>query len=155
MSDAFETQFITAADRPALVALSNPEWIDVCKRVLREIGYKSHVAGTHQEFASRFSQVRYQVVITEELFAASKPEENLTLRTLQKMPVAQRRHSTIILLGNAFRTFDPMQAFYQSVHAVINSAEIPMLKQLVEKAVADNDLFLIGFRESQKRLSSL
>ena len=155
MSDAFETQFITAADKPALVALSNPEWIDACKRALREVGYKSHVAGTHQEFTSRFSQVRYQVVITEELFAAGTPEENLTLKSLQQMPVAQRRHSTIILLGKTFRTFDPMQAFHQSVHAVINSAEIPLLKQLVEKALADNDIFLLGFREAQKRLNSL
>jgi len=155
MSDAFETQFITASDKPALIALSNPEWIDVCKRILREIGYKFHVASTHPEFSSRFSQVRYHIVITEELFASSKPDENLTLKWLQNMAVAQRRHSTVILFGNSFKTFDPMQAFQHSVHAVINGAEIPMLKQLVEKAVADNDLFLIGFRDAQKRLNSL
>jgi hypothetical protein len=155
MSDAFETQFITAADKPALVALSNPEWIDTCKRALREIGYKSHIAATHQEFNTRFSQVRYQVVITEELFASSKPDENLTLKSLQMMPVAQRRHATIVLLGNSFTTFEPMQAFQQSVHAVINIAEVSLLKQLVEKAVADNELFLFSFRDVQKRLSSL
>jgi hypothetical protein len=155
MSDAFETQFITASDKPALVALSNTEWLDVCKRALREFGYKSHVVATHQEFSSRFSQIRYQIVITEELFAAGKPEENLTLKSLQTMPVAQRRHATVILLGNSFKTFEPMQAFQQSVHAVINSAELPMLRQLLEKAVTDNDLFLTGFREVQKRLSSL
>jgi hypothetical protein len=155
MSDAFETQFITASDKPALLALSNPEWIETAKRVLRELGYKAHVAATHPEFTTRFSQVRYQVVITEELFASSKPDENLTLKWLQMMPVAQRRHATIILFGNSFKTFEPMQAFQHSVHAVINGAELSMLKQLVEKAVADNELFLFGFRDAQKRLSSL
>jgi hypothetical protein len=30
-----------------------------------------------------------------------------------------------------------------------------MLKQLVEKAVAENDLFLSGYRDVQKRISSL
>jgi hypothetical protein len=155
MSDAFETHFITAADKPALVALSNPEWIEASKKVLKELGYKSHVAATHPEFTTRFSQVRYQVVITEELFASGKPDENLTLKSLQAMPVSQRRHATIILFGNSYKTFAPMQAFQNSVHAVINGAELPMLKQLVEKAVADNDLFLYSFRDVQKRLSSL
>jgi hypothetical protein len=155
MSDAFETQFITAADKPALLGLSNPEWIDAAKRALRELGYKSHAAATPAEFSTRFNQVRYQVVLVEELFAASKPEENLTLKWLQMMPVNLRRHATIILIGNSFRTFDPMQAFQQSVHAVINSAEVPMLRQLVEKAVAENDLFLFSFRDVQKHIASL
>jgi hypothetical protein len=155
MSDAFETHFITAADKPALVALSSPEWLEATKKVLKELGYKAHVAATYEEFSTRFAQVRYQVVILDELFAANKPEENLTLKSLQTMPVNQRRHATMILFGNSFKTFDPMQAFQKSVHAVINGAEIPMLKHLVEKAVADNDLFLYGFRDVQKRISSL
>jgi hypothetical protein len=155
MSDAFETQFITAADKPALLGLSNPEWIDAPKSALRDLGYKSHAAATHQEFSTRFSQVRYQVVLVGELFCAGTPGENLTLKWLQMMPVNQRRHATIILIGNSFKTFEPMQAFRQSVHAVINSAEIPMLKQLVEKAVTENDLFLFSFRDVQKRISSL
>jgi uncharacterized glyoxalase superfamily metalloenzyme YdcJ len=155
MSDAFETQFITAADKPALVALSNPEWLEVSKKVLKEIGYKAHVAATHPEFSTRFAQVRYQVVLLDELFAAGKPDENLTLKSLQAMPVAQRRHATVILFGNSFKTFEPMQAFRQSVHAVINGAEISMLKHLVEKAVADNDIFLFSFRDVQKRIASL
>jgi hypothetical protein len=155
MSDAFETHFITAADKPALVALSNPEWVETAKKVLKELGYKSHVVATHEEFSTRFAQVRYHVVLIDELFAAGKPEENLTLKSLQVMPMAQRRHATIVLFGNSFKTFDPMQAFQKSVHAVIDGAEIPMLKHLVEKAVADNDLFLTGYRDVQKRISSL
>jgi|SRR5665213_1870138 len=155
MSDAFETQFITAADKPALLGLSDPEWIDEARRALRDLGYKSHTAATHSEFSARFSQVRYQIVLVGELFCAGKPEENLTLKWLQMMPAAQRRHATIILIGNSFKTFDPMQAFQQSVHAVINGAEVPMLKQLVEKAVTENDLFLFSFRDVQKRLASL
>jgi hypothetical protein len=155
MSEAFETQFITAADKPALVALSNPEWLEIAKKVLRDLGYKAHTTGTHPEFSTRFSQVRYQVVITEELFAASTPEENLSLKRLQSMPVSLRRHATVILCGNSFKTFEPMQAFRSSVHAVINGSEMILLKQLVEKAVADNEIFLHSFREVQKHLTSL
>ena len=88
----------------------------------------------------------------EELFGANTPEENLTLKALQNMPVSQRRHATILLIGNSFQTFTPMEAFQHSVHAVINSSEMFLLKQLVEKAVADNNLFLQSYREIKNRI---
>jgi hypothetical protein len=100
----------------------------------------------------RFSQAHYQVVLIEELFGANAPEENMALRTVQNMPVNQRRHATILLIGNSFQTFAPMEAFKHSVHAVINGSELFLLKQLVEKAVADNTLFLHSFREVQNRV---
>jgi hypothetical protein len=44
-----------------------------------------------------------------------------------------------------------MQAFQQSVHAVINSSELFLLPQLIEKAVAENTLFLHSFNDAQAR----
>ena len=122
------------------------------KTALNELGYKVHTAATHSDFLIRFSQARYQVVIVEELFGANTPDENLTLKALQNMSVSQRRHATMLLIGNSFQTFTPMEAFKNSVHAVINSSEIFLLKQLVEKAVAENDVFLHSFREIQNRV---
>ncbi len=121
-------------------------------RPLQELGYKVPTAATHSDFLIRFSQVHYQVVILEELFAANSITENLTLQTLQHMPMSQRRHAAVILFGASFQTFTPMQAFQQSVNAVINPSEIFLLKQLIEKSVADNDFFLTSFREAQANL---
>ena len=148
MSSQFE--FLSASDKPALIAFSNPEWLETARTALAELGYKVHTAATHADFQNRYTQVRYDVVIIEECFAANSIEENRTLQTLQRMPMGQRRHSTIILLGDSFQTFTPMQAFQQSVHAVISSSEIFLLKQLVEKSVADNDLFLHSYRAAQQ-----
>jgi hypothetical protein len=144
--------FISTEDKPALIAFSTPEWLETAKVALTELGYKVHTAATHSDFLVRFTQVHYQVVVIEELFGANTIEENLTLQALQNMPVNQRRHATIVLLGDSFQTFMPMEAFKQSVHAVINSAELFLLKQLIEKAVADNALFYYSFREVQNRL---
>ena len=149
MSNKFD--FISATDKPALLAFSTPEWLEAAKTALTELGYKVHTAATHGDFLIRFSQIRYQVVIVEELFAASNISENQTLQSLQLMPMNQRRHSTVILFGDSFQTFTPLQAFQQSVHAVINSSELFLLKQLIEKAVADNNLFLNSYREAQAR----
>jgi hypothetical protein len=150
MNGSFD--FVSTDDLPALIAFSTPEWLDVAKTALQELGYKVHTAATHSDFLVRFGQVHYKVIIIEELFAANSLQENLTLQALQNMPVNQRRHATILLLGDSFQTFTPMEAFKHSVHAVISSSEMFLLKQLVEKAVADNNLFLHSFREVQNRI---
>jgi hypothetical protein len=150
MADEFD--FISATDKPALLAFSTPEWLETAKAALQELGYKVHTAATHSDFLIRFSQFRYQVVIVEELFAANSIEENATLATLQAMPMARRRHSTIILFGASFQTFTPMQAFQQSVNAVINPSEVFLLRQLIEKAVGDTNFFLHSYREAQSTL---
>ena len=152
MSDKFD--FIGATDKPALLAFSTPEWLETVKAALQELNYKIHTAATHSDFLIRFSQVQYQVVIVEERFAANTLEENLTLQSLQRMPMSQRRHATVILFGDAFQTFTPMQAFQQSVHAVVNTSELFLIKQLIEKAVADNNMFLHSYREVQTRVYS-
>ena len=144
--------FVGSGDKPALIAFSTPEWLETSKAALQELGYKVHTAATHSDFLMRFSQVHYQVVIVEELFGANTPEENVTLKSIQNMPMNQRRHATVLLIGDSFQTFTPMEAFKNSVHAVINSSELFLLKQLVEIAVADNSLFLHSFREVQNRV---
>jgi hypothetical protein len=149
MSEKFD--FVSASDKPALLAFSTPEWLETARSALNDLGYKVHTAATHGDFLLRFGQIRYQVVVVEELFAANDISENLTLKSLQAMPMNQRRHATIILLGSSFQTFTPMQAFQQSVHAVINTSELFLLPQLIEKAVADNNLFLHNYKEAQAR----
>jgi hypothetical protein len=150
MSDQFE--FVSATDKPALLAFSTPEWLEEVKQALQELGYKVHTAATHSDFLVRFSQVHYQIVIVEERFAANTLQENLTLQAIQRMPMGQRRHSTIILIGESFQTFTPMQALQQSVHAVINSSELFLVKQLLEKSVSDNQMFLHSYHDVQSRL---
>jgi cystathionine beta-lyase/cystathionine gamma-synthase len=150
MNGSFD--FVTSGDKPALIAFTTPDWLETAKASLQELGYKVHTAATHSDFLLRFSQVQYQVVLIEELFNANNLEENLTLTALQNMTVGLRRHATILLVGDTFQTFTPMEAFKHSVHAVINSSELFLLKQLVEKAVSENSAFLHNFREIQNRV---
>ena len=150
MNTSFE--FVAATDKPALIAFSTPAWTEAAKMALTELGYKVHTAATHSDFILRFSQAHYRVVVMEELFGANTIEENLSLKSLQGMTVSQRRHATTLLVGDSFQTFVPMEAFKHSVHAVINSSELFLMKQLAEKAVAENELFLHNFREIQNRV---
>lgn len=145
--------FLTATDRPALIALSTPELQETAKTALDQLGFKVHTAVNHGEFLHKFGQVPYQVVVLEENFSSSTPEENESLIALQRMPMSLRRNAVVILFGFNMATFNPMQAYQQGVHAVVNPSEMFLLVQLVQKAVADNDMFLHTLRDVQRRVA--
>jgi len=151
MSEAYD--FLSPTDKPALFAISTPEWFSMAQAAITELGYKVHAVTTHDEFPSRFSQAQYQIVMVEEIFGGTLPAENTTLHYLQRLPMNQRRHAVICLLSDAYETLNPLQAFQQSVHAVINYSEMALLGQLIQKVVADNNSFLNIFRETQQRIA--
>ena len=142
---SIELDFLTATDRPALLGLSTPELQETAKTALEQLGFKVHTAVNHGEFLHKFAQVPYQLVVLEELFSATTPEENDSLRALQRMSMSQRRQAVFILFGFNMATFNPMQAYQQCVHAVVNPSEMFLLIQLVQKAIADNDMFDVAF----------
>ena len=101
MSQSFaDYEFISPSDKPALLALSSLEVLANVQTIVLECGFKVHVASNHDDFARRFASLNYHLVVVEELFAAGTPDENRTLRTLQWLPMARRRHAVVILISD-------------------------------------------------------
>jgi hypothetical protein len=144
--------FISVTDKPALLALSSPEWLQAAHTALAELGYKVRQAATHGDFITNFTQVPYQVVIIEECFASDQPSENRSLEFIQNAQMHLRRHATVILVGDSYTSFNPLQAYNCGVHLVVNRSEILIFSQFIQKAVADNDLFLLAYRDAQQRM---
>jgi hypothetical protein len=144
--------FISTTDKPALLVIDNQEVLANAKAALLELNYKVHNIDSHEEFSTRFAEVHYQVVVIDEAFGGP-PETNQTLHTIQWMPMNMRRHAVVLLLGGSFETLNAMQAFQQSVHAVINYSEITLLPQLIQKVASDNDMFLEAYRDTVKRVA--
>jgi len=149
---SLEFDFITTSDRPALVGTTTPAVTDAMQAALAQLGYKVHMAQNHGEFLHRYTQVPYQMVVVEETFAGSTLESNESLQNIQPMLMVHRRHSVFVLVGASFATFNPLQAFQYGVHAVLNPSELFLAQQLLEKAAADNDLFLHTYRDNLRRL---
>jgi hypothetical protein len=146
-----EFDIIGPEDRPALLAISTPHLGDLVKSTLIDMDYKVHVVDRPLLFETRYTQINYQVVFIEETFSGCDPAQNAALTFLQNLPMSQRRHATIFLIGAGYETLNTMQAFALSVHCVINVTELSMLAELVQKTVAENDLFLTPFRDAQRR----
>jgi hypothetical protein len=148
-----EFDFIRPTDKPALLALSTPEYLAACRATLHEMEYKVHNTSEHEDFVARFGQVQYQVAIIEEKFSCHSIEENLALMRLQYMPMGLRRHAVTVLIGESFQSLNTMQAFNQSVHIVIHPSDLGSLKQILQQVIADNDLFLSVYRDTQTRMA--
>jgi hypothetical protein len=143
---------ISPGDQAALLAVSTPEVIGLAKTALVELGYKVHVVENFEQFELRYNQINYQIVVLEETFAGSDSLENPALRMVQNLPMSLRRHAVIFLVGPGMETLNTMQAFAQSVHCVINYSELQIFPELVQKTVAENDMFLTTYREIQRRV---
>jgi hypothetical protein len=83
-----------------------------------------------------------------------EPEKNYPLAHLQWMPMNLRRHATILLIGDVFETLNPMHAFHQSVHAVINKIDCDKLSLILQQVTHDNNHFLGAFRDVTARIAT-
>lgn len=146
-------EFLRPTDKPAILGLSTMEYLSTSRSVLHELDYKVHHSGDHEDFVSRFGQIPYQVAIIEERFSCVAIEENLALSRLQFMPMNQRRHAVTLLIGESFQSLNTMQAFNQSVHAVLNPMDLGSLKQVLQQIISEHELFLSVYRDTQQRMA--
>lgn len=150
---ASEFEFLSPTDKPALLAISSPDLHAMAKETLTALAYKVQSAATHDEFMTRFSSVPYHLVVMEETFASVNAFENASLKTAQSLPMAQRRHCTFILIGATFQTMNAMQAFQQSVHAVVQPGDISKFSLIVQQVMADSAMFMGVYRDIQNRIA--
>jgi len=150
---SLELEILSPTDRPVLLGISSPDILDYARGVVDQMGYKVHYAATHGEFLERFSRVPYEFVILEDAFGGVLPDSNAALTTLQTMPMALRRHAAVLLVSDVCESLNAMQAFEQSVHAVINRADIDKLMLVIQQVVYDTSTFMGVYRDVQSRIA--
>ena len=152
---SLDLELLSPGDKPALLGVSSGDLLTISHSALIELGYKVHISENHEEFLTRFSQFPYQVVVMEETFGGVLREDNAALNELKVMPMNQRRHAVAILLGDEFHTLDPMEAFRQSVHAVVNRADMDKAQLIFQQVVSDFTSFLHVYRGVQEKLAEV
>ncbi len=150
---SLDIEILAPTDRPVLLGISAADILDYAQGVLDQLGYKVHTATTKDEFLDRFSRVQYEIILLEDTFGGLPPDQNESLHTLQQMPMAQRRHATIMLISDTLPSLDSLVAFQQSVHATINRNDLDKLMLIIQQVVNDNTLFLNTYRDVQRNIA--
>jgi hypothetical protein len=146
MSAQEKMEFFEVGDKTSLVC-ADPATTDLAKMTLRELGFKFHTVETPELAIERVRYTSYDCIILHENFAGSSLRSNVVLNYLAALPMPQRRFSFVCLVGPSFKTFDAMQSFAQSVHLVLNPADLPNLGPILKKGLAEFDLLYHAYRE--------
>ena len=147
MSSQEKMDFFELGDKTSLIC-ADPVTTEAVKGTLRELGFKYHTAETPELAIERMRYTNYDCIIIHENFAGSSLRTNAVLTFLAALPMAQRRYWFVCLVGPSFKTLDAMQAFAQSVHLVLNPADLPNLTAILKKGLAEFELLYRAYKES-------
>jgi hypothetical protein len=128
--------FFELGDKTSLIC-TDPVTGDLVRMVLHDLGYKFHMADTGDAAVDRLRYTQYNCVIVDEEFAGGTLLTNPVLQYLSPLPMVMRRNSFVCLIGPSFKTLDAMQAFVQSVHVVVNPADLANLTAIMRKGLAE------------------
>lgn len=139
----------------ALVCVDEPERLKAVKDALEDLNYYSSVASSVKEALSKLRYNQYDLVMLDEEFCGETSENNTILRYLQPMPMSTRRSIFLMLISNQIRTLDNLLAFAKSVNAVINVNDVPKVKLVLERAIADHRRFYKVYMDLTKSIGIL
>lgn len=151
MSSTDRMDFFEVGDKTSLIC-ADPATTEAAKNTLGELGYKYHSAEAPELAIDRLRYTRYDVIILHENFAGSSLRSNAVLNYLASLPMSQRRHSFVCLVGPSFKTLDAMQAFAQSVHLVIHPTDLVNLSAILRKGLDEVESLYLTYRETMSAL---
>lgn len=139
--------FFELGDKTSLIC-GDSNSTDAAKTTLRELGFKFHTAETPELAIERMRYTNYDCIVLHENFAGSSLRSNAVLNFLATLPMAQRRYWFVCLVGPSLKTLDAMQAFAQSVHLVLNPADLPNLTAILKKGLAEHELLYRAYKDT-------
>jgi len=146
-SELSRMDFFELDDKTSLLC-TDPLSTQTVRTTLKAMGYKSHVVETTEMAIERIRYTQYDIVVIQDSFAGSSLRANALLDYLATLPMPQRRHSFVCLIGESFKTLDAMQAFAHSVHLVLNPQDLPNLAAILKKSIAEFELLYKVYRDA-------
>lgn len=140
-------EFLQAGAMSALICVDEPDRVKAVKTALAELNSHGSVASSVKEALSKLRYNHYDLVMLDEEFCGETAENNTILRYLQPMPMSTRRNIFLTLICKKHRTLDNLVAFAKSVNAVINVNDVPKVKMIIERALAEHRRFYKVFMD--------
>jgi hypothetical protein len=138
--------FFELGDKTALIC-ADAATADFAKAAFHELLFKFHVAETSELAIEHIRYTSYNCILLHESFAGSSLRSNVVLRYLSSLPMMQRRNTYVCLIGPSFETSNAMQAFAESVHLVLNPADLPNMEPILKKGLAEFEMMYRTYRE--------
>lgn len=130
------------SSKPRRVLLCLGEKRDEVAEKLSGAGYKVYIAQTPAQANERLREGKTEIVIFSPDFAAEFGGAAVLQQKANAMYSAERRRLFLASLEDEGTTMNAHEAFLRNLNLVINTADIPQLPLILNRAVADfNDLY--------------
>jgi predicted Zn finger-like uncharacterized protein len=142
--------FIEEEGKTALVCESdlilNKHVIDA----LRAMEYQITPAGNARDALKRMRYHVYDIVVVDEGFDTENAETNGVLIYLERLSMAARRNTFVVMISHRYRTMDNMSALLKSVNLIVNVKNIDDFGKIVSRGLTDHMVFYRVFQEKLK-----
>ena len=129
-------------DRPRRVLLCLGQRKDEVAKLLAEAGYRVYMAQTPAQANERLRDGKTEIVIFSPDFAAEFGGAAIVQQKANTMYSSERRRLFLVSLEDAGTTMNAHEAFLRNLNLIVNTADIPQLPLILNRAVLDyNDLY--------------
>jgi CheY-like chemotaxis protein len=138
----------------ALICVDNPAHREVCQEMLPALGYHTiHVPAHQAQALAYLSQVPYECFILDATFDGSTLEANPVLACLHELPMERRRYlfATLCVAPGTITT-DAMSAYSQSVNLLLDQADLPSCRRVLEQHLTEHKRLYRVYRELRQQL---
>lgn len=129
-------------ERPRRVLLCLGEKKDEVAKLMSEAGYRVYIAQTPAQANERLREGKTEIVIFSPDFAAEFGGAAIIQQKANTMYSSERRRLFLVSLEDGGTTMNAHDAFLRNLNLIVNTADIPQLPLIVNRAVLDfNDLY--------------
>ena len=130
------------AERPRRVLLCLGEKKDEVAKLMSDAGYRVYMAQTPAQANERLREGKTEIVLFSPDFAAEFGGAAIIQQKANTMYSSERRRLFLVSLEDGGTTMNAHDAFLRNLNLIVNTADIPQLPLILNRAVLDfNDLY--------------
>jgi predicted Zn finger-like uncharacterized protein len=142
--------FVEEEGKTALICESDLSIKKKIADVLHIMEYHFTEAESARDALKQMRYHDYDMIIVNEDFDTKNPDSNGVLIYLERLSMDIRRNIFVTMISSRFHTMDNMMTFNKSVNLIINIKNIDDIDKVLQRGIADNELFYRVFRDSLK-----
>ena len=124
-------------EKPRRILLCLGEKRDAVATLLTDAGYKVYIAQTPAQANERLREGKTEIVLFSPDFAPEYGGAAVLQQKANAMYSAERRRLFLVSLEEGGTTMNAHEAFVRNINLIINSADIPQLPLILNRAIHD------------------
>lgn len=121
----------------ALICIDDPQIQSAVHATLTGMDYQAVMVNDSKAALSRMQYHVFNTMVISDDFDG-KSGLKLLLGNINRMDMTQRRRTCMVVIGNGFKSSDPMAALQLSVNHVVNAKDMVMFDQIMLKAITEH-----------------